>query len=73
MKVKLNQPAYLQGKHYKEGDTLTVSKLLGGAWVQTGKADEVFSKKSVRSSKRKQADGSGGESNVSRKDSETDD
>lgn len=73
MKVKLNQPVYLQGKHYDEGETLSVSDRLGGAWVQTGKANEISSKKSVRTSKRKQTDETGGESGGVGVSSETDD
>ncbi len=72
MKVKLNKPAYYKGTKYAEGDTVRVNARVGGAWIQTGKAD-VFSKKTVRTSKQKQTDGSGGEAGSSKDDSKSDD
>jgi hypothetical protein len=73
MKVKFNEITYYKGKHYNEGDSINVDSRIGGAWIQTGKANEVSSKKTVRSSKRKQADSDGGEINIPRDDSKKDD
>lgn len=68
MKVKLDKDLFHNGKQHKEGDTLSVNDRLGGAWTQTGKA-HVFSKKTVRTSKRKQADKGGGkDKNPDKKD-----
>lgn len=41
MKVKLNEPAYYKGAHYDEGDEPIVNARVGGAWIQTGKANEI--------------------------------
>lgn len=73
MKVKLNQSVYLKGEHHEEGETLEVSDRLGGAWIQTGKADEVFSKEAIFTPDREQADDSGREDPDFEVDSESDD
>lgn len=72
MKVTLNKDLFYKGENHKEGETLSVSARLGGAWIQTGKAN-VFSKKTVRTSKRKQANESGGKDKSPKVDSKSDD
>lgn len=73
MKVKLNKRAYYKGKHYNEGDTPTVNARVGGAWIQSGKANEILSKKTVRTSNGEQAGVAGGENTSVGKDSGRDD
>ena len=68
MKVKIKQRLYCKGAWREEGDVLNVSTATAGAWIQTGKADELLSKKAVRAPKREQVNDTGGEPEPESKD-----